>query len=197
MDELLLTRPSLLVRIRDPHDRTAWRQFVDLYGTLVYRFARNRGLQDADAADLTQEVFQAVAKAAGRLEYDPRQGTFRGWLYTIARHKLADFLARRQRQPIGSGNTTALRRLDEEPSPDGDDDEWEHEFRRQRFLWAAGQVKGHFTPSTWQAFWQTAVDGRPVAEVAAELGLSAGAVYVARSRVLARFAEQVRQLPDD
>jgi RNA polymerase sigma-70 factor (ECF subfamily) len=90
-----------------------------------------------------------------------------------------------------------MRRLDEKPSPDGDDEEWEHEFRRQRFLWAAGQVQGRFTPSTWQAFWRTAVDGRPVAEVAAELGLSAGAVYVARSRVLARLAEQVRQLPDD
>ena len=77
MADALLTRASLLIRLRDPDDRVAWQQFVDLYGGLVYAFARKRGLQDADAADLTQEVFQAVAKMAGRWEYNPARGTFR------------------------------------------------------------------------------------------------------------------------
>jgi len=88
------TRPSLLVRIRDAADREAWRQFVELYAPLVYRFARRRGLQDADAADLTQDVLQAVARSSGRLEYDPRRGTFRGWLFTVDRNKLHTFLRR-------------------------------------------------------------------------------------------------------
>ena len=91
MADALLTRASLLVRLRDPKDRAAWQQFVELYGRLVYGFVRQRGLQDADAADLTQEVFLAVAQAAGRWQYDPRQGSFRGWLYGITRHKLARF----------------------------------------------------------------------------------------------------------
>src|SRR5438094_5665857 len=122
MADALLTRASLLVRLRDPKDRAAWQQFVELYGRLVYGFVRQRGLQDADAADLTQEVFQAVARAAGRLDYDPAQGTFRGWLFTVTRNKLYDFLERGRNKPVGSGDSSAQRRLEEEPSP-ADDEE--------------------------------------------------------------------------
>src|SRR5205823_3239375 len=88
MDELPATRASLLVRIRDGQDAEAWRQFVRVYAPVVYGFARKRGLQDADAADLMQEVLRSVAAAAGHLEYDPRRGSFRGWLYTVTRNKL-------------------------------------------------------------------------------------------------------------
>src|SRR6516225_7458404 len=101
MADALLTRASLLVRLRDPSDRAAWAEFVELYGSLVYGFVRQRGLQDADAADLTQEVFQAVAQAAGRWEYDRQKGTFRGWLYAITRNRLARFMHRRSTQPQG------------------------------------------------------------------------------------------------
>src|SRR5262245_60824978 len=80
------TRGSLIVRLRDPKDADAWRQFIDLYGSLIYSFSRKKGLQDADAADLMQEVLRSVAGAAGRLNYDPRRGSFRGWLYTITRN---------------------------------------------------------------------------------------------------------------
>jgi RNA polymerase sigma-70 factor (ECF subfamily) len=195
MTDALLTRASLLARLRDPEDHAAWRQFVELYGSLVYGFARQRGLQDADAADLTQEVFLAVAQSAGRWQYDPRQGTFRGWLYGLTRNKVARFLQRRRAQPVGSGDTNAHGLLAEQPSPEPDAHaDWEQEFQRHLFRLAAAQVEGRFAPTTWQAFWQTAVEGRPAAAVAAELGLSVGAVYVARSRVLARLAEQIQRL---
>jgi RNA polymerase sigma-70 factor (ECF subfamily) len=195
MASALLTRPSLLVRLRDPDDRAAWKQFVELYGSLVYGFARQRGLQDADAADLTQEVFLAVAQAAGRWEYDPQQGSFRGWLYGITRHKLAKFLQRRYAEPVGSGDTSAQQRLDQQPQPGPDPEAaWEQEFQQQVFRLAAAQVRDSFAPTTWQAFWRTAVEGKSGAAVAAELGLSVGAVYVARSRVLARLIEQVQHM---
>jgi RNA polymerase sigma-70 factor (ECF subfamily) len=195
MTDVLLTRASLLARLRDPQDRAAWDQFVDLYGSLVYGFARQRGLQDADAADVTQEVFLAVAQAAGRWQYDPRQGTFRGWLYVITRNKVAKFLQRRRYQPVGSGDTDAHSLLAEQPSPVPDPETlWEEEFQRQLFRLAAGKVQDSFAPTTWQAFWRTAVEGHSAAAVAADLGLSVGAVYVARSRVLARLSEQIRRL---
>src|ERR687888_578740 len=113
MEESPATRASLLVRIRDAHDTDAWRQFVQVYAPVVYGFARKRGLQDADAADLMQEVLRSVASAAGRLDYDPKRGSFRGWLYTVTRNKLYNFLDGRRRQVRGSGDTDAQERLAE------------------------------------------------------------------------------------
>src|SRR4029450_8942450 len=123
----------------------------ELYGSLVYGFARRHGLQDADAADLTQEVFLEVTASAGRWQYDPGKGTFRGWLYGITRHKVARFFERRRSQAVGSGDTGAHERLREEPNP-GDDPEaaWEQEYREQLFRVAAARVEGNFAPTTWQ-----------------------------------------------
>ena len=72
MAEPPLTRVTLLARLKDGRDADAWREFVQLYGPVVYRFARNRGLQDADAADLMQDVMRSVARNAHRMEYDPK-----------------------------------------------------------------------------------------------------------------------------
>src|SRR5690242_10686647 len=91
MAEPPLTRVTLLTRIRDGQDVDAWREFVQIYGPVVYRFARNRGLQDADAADLMQDVLRSVARNAPKMEYDPGRGTFRGWLYTVTRNKIYNF----------------------------------------------------------------------------------------------------------
>jgi RNA polymerase sigma-70 factor (ECF subfamily) len=195
MGDALLTRASLLARLGDPQDRSAWQQFVELYGSLVYGFVRQRGLQDADAADLTQEVFLAVARVAGRWQYDPEKGSFRGWLYGITRNQLANFLQRRRPASVGTGDSNAQRRLEQQPSPGSDlEAAWEQEYQQQLFRVAAAEVRDHFAPTTWQAFWRTAVEGQSAAAAAAELGLSVGAVYVARSRVLGRLAERVRQM---
>jgi RNA polymerase sigma-70 factor (ECF subfamily) len=198
MDDSPVTRPSLLARIRDPDDAAAWRRFVDLYCPLIYRFLRRRGVQDADAADLTQEVCRSVARAAGRLDYDPAKGAFRGWLYTVTRNKLYDFLEKQRRQPVGSGDTTAHRLLEEAPGRDAADETlWGREYERQVFRRAAERVSGDFAGATWQAFWRTAVEGRPGQEVAAELGMSVGAVYVAKSRVMARLLKAIREIQDE
>ena len=97
MDESPATRCSLIVKLRDPADSAAWREFVAIYEPLVYRLARRKGLQDADARDLCQDVFQAVARAIDR--WDPGRGSFRGWLSRITRNLLINFLTRRQFQP--------------------------------------------------------------------------------------------------
>src|SRR5215467_2829337 len=103
MAESAVTRPSLLVRIRDPQDREAWAEFVALYAPLVYGFATRHGLQDADAADLTQDVLRSVAGAAGRFRYEAQRGTFRGWLFTLVRNRLRIFFTSRRRQARAGG----------------------------------------------------------------------------------------------
>jgi RNA polymerase sigma factor (sigma-70 family) len=194
MSEPPVTRPSLLVRLRDAADGDAWRLFVELYAPLVYRVARKRGLQDADAADVTQEVLQAVSRAVRRLEYDPARGTFRGWLGAVARSKLNNFLAARQRNTPGSGDTAVQQLLEGRPDPADEDAQWEREYRQRLFAWAAEQVRPAFEGSTWRAFWGVAVEGRGAEEVGRELGLSVGAVYVAKSRVLARIRQAIQDV---
>ena len=191
-----LTRESLLVRIRDGRDHEAWRQFVELYAPLVYGFARKRGLQDADAADVMQDVLRSVARAAGRLNYDPSRGTFRGWLYTVARNKVFNFLdAGKNRLGRGSGDTGVREKLEAQPDPESSlAASWEEEYERSLADVAMRRVQAEVQPATWKAFWQTAVEGRSAREAGEAVGLSAGAVYVARSRVLARLKEEVQRL---
>ncbi|QEH34479.1 ECF RNA polymerase sigma factor SigE [Aquisphaera giovannonii] len=191
------TRPSLLVRIRDPGDRRAWEQFVEIYAPLVYQTARRRGLQDCDAADLTQEVLRSVASSVGRLEYDPRKGTFRGWLYTVTRNALNSFLEARRRSPRATGDPDVQALLESQPSREDPSEEWDREYQLRILAYAAEQVRPSFEDATWQAFWRTAVDGRPSKEVASELGMSMGALYIARSRVLGRIRDHVRLLLEE
>src|SRR5262249_49564797 len=192
MAELPSTRPSLLVRIRDLQDQEAWREFVAIYGPVVYGFARKRGLQEADAGDLTQEVLRAVAGVAGRLEYDPQKGWFRGWLYTVARNKLHDFLLARRRQCQGTGDTKVQILLEEQPAQE--EALWDEEYRQQLFGWAAERVRLRFEHATWQAFWRVAVEGQSPKAAATALGLTLAAVYMAKSRVLAALRQEIEQL---
>jgi RNA polymerase sigma-70 factor (ECF subfamily) len=195
MSDLPATRPSLLVRLRDARDGQAWTHFVQVYGPIVYNFARKRGLQDADAADLTQDVLRAVAGAAGRLEYDPARGSFRSWLFRVVRNRLRDFLASRQRRLQGTGDSAAQQLLQEQSAPEDDVEVlWQREYERRLFAWAVEQVRGDFQEVTWRAFWLTAVEGKSGKEAARMLGLSVAAVYLAKSRVLARLKEQIRHL---
>jgi RNA polymerase sigma factor (sigma-70 family) len=196
MDEPPATRRSLIVKLRDPADAAAWHEFVANYGPLVYGLARRKGLQDADAHDLCQEVFRAVAGAVDR--WDPARGRFRGWLSRIARNLLINFLTRQRHHPRGSGATSVQDLLEAQPAADPSATALiEAEYENHLFRWAVAEVRGEFATTTWQAFWQTGVEGRSPQDVAAELNLSVGAVYVARSRVLARLRRRIEQLGDE
>jgi RNA polymerase sigma factor (sigma-70 family) len=193
------TRASLLVRIRDGYDQEAWRQFVQVYAPVVYGFARKRGLQDADASDVMQDVLRSVSGAAARLKYDPSRGSFRGWLYTIARNKIFNFLeAGRHKLGRGSGDSGVKERLEEQAEPEWTlAASWDEEYERNLAAVAMRRVRGEVQEATWQAFWRTAVEGQGAREAGAALGMTAGAVYVARSRVLARLKEEVQRMQQE
>ncbi|HWG47786.1 MAG TPA: RNA polymerase sigma factor [Gemmataceae bacterium] len=190
------TRLSLLVRIRDSQDARAWTEFVDVYAPLIHGFLCKQGLQDADAADLTQEVLRAVARTIKHLHYDPARGSFRSWLFTVVRNKLRNFLAKRKRHCQGSGDSDVQELLQQHAAPEEDQAElWEREYERRQFAWAAERVRGEVQESTWEAFRRTAIDGQSGQEAAELLGMSVAAVYLAKSRVMARLKEQIKQCP--
>jgi RNA polymerase sigma-70 factor (ECF subfamily) len=191
------TRPSLLLRIRDPHDAIAWGDFIEIYAPLIHSYACTRGLQDADAADVTQEVLQAVANHAGRFEYDASRGRFRGWLFRITLNKLRDMVARRKGQAVGSGDTGVHELLNNAAAEDSEQQTWDRQHAWRLFLWAAERARVDFRNRTWQAFWRTAVEQQPVSQVATELNLSAGAIHVARCRVVARIKELLQDVERD
>lgn len=179
------TRASLLLRLRAPDDSVAWSDFVCIYEPVIYRIARSRGLQDADAREVTQDVLLSVAGAIHR--FDPQRETrFSGWLSRITRNATIDRL-RRQRER-GSGLSAMIRTLQEVPeSVQSDSAIFDLEQRRQVFRWAANRVRQQVTDQSWQAFWLTAVDGESAASVAKKLSMNVGTVYVARCRVLAKI----------
>ncbi len=186
------TRPTLLIKIRDAGDARSWGEFVEIYTPLLYRYFRARGLDDADAADLGQEVMRSVARAIADFDYDPAKGTFRAWLYTVARNKLNSFFRKSARQPKGSGRTTVLNAVNAIADEDADlEAHWELEHRRRMFEWAAEQIRSNYEPHTWQAFERVALKQEDAAAVAADLGIKVGAVYVAKSRITAKLRETI------
>src|SRR5262245_41652686 len=198
MTESPATRASLLVRLKDGRDQEAWREFVQVYAPVVYGFARKRGLQDADAADVMQEVLRSVSAAAGRLEYDPKRGTFRGWLFTVTRNKVYNHLDGRRRHARGSGDSGVQERLEEQAAPAEDGAaEWDREYERRLSALAMERVRGEFQETTWRAFWLTAVEGKGAKEAGEVTGLSAGAVYVAKSGGVARLREEIGRMQEE
>ena len=187
------TRPSLLLRMRHVNDEAAWSQFVEIYTPLIYGYCRSRGLQDGDAADVAQETMRAVGNAIGNFEYNPQRGKFRNWLLTVVQSKLHNFLAQQQRQPMLAGQTTLQGHLESSPSG-ADDSHWEADYYRSIFNWAAARIRGEFQDSTWQAFWRTTIEERDGKDVAESLGMTVGAVYVAKSRVIARLKEEIQSV---
>ena len=191
------TRASLILRLPDAADVAAWDEVLSIYGPLVYRMGLRQGLQAADADDLVQEVFTAVARSVSQWLERSDRGKFRAWLLRIARNTSVNFLTRRRHRPIGNGGNEVSDWMVDIPAPDCElSGEFDLEYRREVFRWAADQIQEAVTDNTWQAFWLTHVDGRSIAEVAEQLGISTGNVYIGRSRVMSRFKELTKQFEE-
>jgi RNA polymerase sigma-70 factor (ECF subfamily) len=182
------TPASLLERLRQPEQEQAWERFVELYTPLLYYWAQRATGRDREAADLVQEVLTLLVRKLPEFSYD-RNRTFRGWLRTVA-HNCWRNLRRRAEVPREPGAPD----LAELPAPESDEPFWEVEYRQRLVGRALELMRAEFQPATWQACWRCVVEGQAPAEVARELGISVGAVYMAKSRVLSRLRKELEGL---
>jgi RNA polymerase sigma-70 factor (ECF subfamily) len=179
---------SLLERLHRADEEEAWSRFVQLYTPLLCQWAGRLGLQDADAADLVQDVFTVLVRKLPEFRYDPRK-RFRGWLWTVLLNKWRE----RARRAAPAGGPEGL---DELAGPDAADAVGEAEYRDYLIRRALELMQAEFEPTTWQAFWASVVAERPAAAVARELGISENAVYLAKGRVLRRLRRELAGLLD-
>lgn len=186
------TRASLLLRLKDAADNAAWDEFVDLYGPVVLGVARRRGFQTADAENLVQEVFLAVAKSLPKWIDRQGHGSFRAWLLTIAHNEAIDMLTERATRSLGQDGEQGKRLLEEQTVRDDISALVEHEYELAIFRHAAEQVQQSVAKQTWLAFFLTEIEGKSVSQVAKELDTGEGSIYVARSRVMARIKSFVK-----
>ncbi|MCM2370487.1 RNA polymerase sigma factor [Aporhodopirellula aestuarii] len=184
------THRSLLDRARDGND-DGWRMLVQVYGPVVYGWIRRCGVQSADAADIMQETFLSASKSLAHFDAERTGATFRGWLWTIAKHKLRDRQRAEAREPA-QGNESIEKlaaeqwHLDDADPPSEIDDDLQSVRIRMLEL-----LRTSIQPRTWQMFWRTAVDGCDPGDVADEMNVSRWTVYKARARVLQRLREEM------
>jgi RNA polymerase sigma-70 factor (ECF subfamily) len=196
MTEFPQTRLSLIAQVQSPGDREAWDQFVLIYRPVIYRMARRRGMQDADAQDLVQSVFMRVASSIQRWEKNDPETKFRHWLRRVVRNTIFSALSRQPKDAAGGSEMLDL--LAGQPKNEKlVEQELATETMREQYLHAAAVVKKDVDPDTWRAFELTVVGGQSCEEAAALLGKSVGSVYAARSRVMRRLREQVTCLQEN
>ena len=190
------TRASLILRLQNADDAAAWDEFAELYGPIVFRVARRRGMQAADAENLVQEVMLAVAKSVTKWIERADRGSFRAWLLRIAQNEAVDMLTERATRKLGCDGEQGEKLLEGIAFRDDISSLIEREYERAVFQWAADRVRQQVEDHTWQAFWLTEVKGMSVLQAAKQIGTRSGSIYFGRSRVMARIKELVKQYED-
>ncbi|HEY7428636.1 MAG TPA: sigma-70 family RNA polymerase sigma factor [Gemmataceae bacterium] len=191
------TSATLLERLRDRSDAEAWQRLVELYTPLLSGWLRRHALQAADVDDVVQEVLAVVAREAPHFRHSGRTGAFRHWLRTILANRLREFWRARHTQPMASGDSNLAEMLDQLEDPgSGISRLWDQEHDQHVARRLLAMIEPQFTPSTWQAFRRVVLEGARPDAVAAELGLTINAVFIAKSRVLQRLRAEGRELLD-
>lgn len=181
------TSPTLIMALQRGDDDDAWQRLVRIYGPLILRWCGRCGLQESDAADVSQEVLADLSRSIHGFSARGDGATFRGWLWTITRNKIADYCRRWSKAPVASGGTGALQLIERLPAerPETEEDVADLHFR------ALDELKDKFHQTTWIAFWRVAVEGDTVKDVAEDLGITVWTVYKAKTRVMARLRAEL------
>jgi RNA polymerase sigma-70 factor (ECF subfamily) len=186
---MFTTSGSLLEQLQQPQERAAWDRFVHIYTPLLYSWARRMQVPRQEAVDLVQDVLTLLVQKLPDFRYD-RTKSFRSWLRTVMLNKYRENLRRR---PLPNASASVL---EDVAGPLEGDSLEEQEYRRHVVRKALELMQSEFQPNTWKACWEHVVSGKPALEVARELGMSEGAVYVAKSRVLRRLRQDLEGLLD-
>ncbi|MCA9011197.1 MAG: sigma-70 family RNA polymerase sigma factor [Planctomycetaceae bacterium] len=190
------TSESLILRVKDPADAAAWSAFLAIYRPVIYRLARGRGLQDADAEDLAQQVLVSIARTVQNWQPAADGPPFRAWLYRIAHNECLKVMTRRK-PDAAVGSSSVQDMLFGLPQQATDTSiQLLYESRMEAFRWASTEVRPEFTSATWAMFWQSTVEERSINDVARNHGRSPGAVYLARYRVMKRLKEKLDEVSD-
>ena len=187
------TRFSLIAQLVDFDNKDAWAEFVSIYQPVIQRFLSKYGLQYADAAEVTQEVLGGVVKSINSWDGSSDNSTFRGWLYRLTRNKAVDLIRKKTHEAKNNLHSdVGLIQIAETSIPDAES-EFQGEFERQIFLWAAEKIRPTVKPANWQSFWRSTIEGQPIEQIAADLQVESCAVYVARCRIMKRLTGLVQQ----
>ena len=194
VSEFPQTSLSLIARVQELGDGASWAEFQRLYEPIIYRMALRRGLQEADARDVVQQVLLSVSGAIEKWNANPDKPPFRAWLITITRNAILKTLQRRPRD-AAAGSSSVMAMLQQ--VPDAEETVWAFEERCEIVRQAAEKIRAEFTHEIWSIFWQTSIEGTAIADVARSMRRTPGSIYLARFRVLARLKEAVRQLLEE
>ena len=187
------TRASLILRLQDADDVAAWEEFFEIYSPVIFRVGVRRGFQPADAQDIVQEVLISVARSVAQWLERTDRGSFRAWLLRIARNQAFDLINAKATRSLGTDGQVAEQLLASLHANSDLSSVFDIEYQREVFQWAATQVRDSVAQHTWQAFWLTRIEGLSVEEAASKLNLRPGNIYFARSRVMARIKQYVKQ----
>ncbi|MCG8598764.1 MAG: sigma-70 family RNA polymerase sigma factor [Verrucomicrobiales bacterium] len=195
-DDPLVTRQTLLLRLRDRADEESWREFAEIYTPLLYRYCQKREIKAQDAADIVQEVMRSVSLAMENFEYDPEKGKFKGWLFTAVRNAISAHYRKMSKRPVTAAETGMVRKIEETPD-EREEKDWEREYQRELMSWAMEKVRPEFAERIWNAFEMTALQGKSPSEVAEETGMTKNAVTLAKFRVVKRLREKTASIDSD
>ena len=201
-NELIPTRRSLILRLRDWDDQSSWKDFFETYWKLIYSVALKAGLNDAEAQDVVQETIISVARYIPGFRYDPALGSFKSWLMRITRTRIADHFRKRRfekggkrfprEQAMDPGQMEAYADL-------GDFDleaAWNEEWERHILANALAKVRESVNPVQYQMFYLHVCKGLPARQVAASLGVKLAEVYFAKYKVGSATKKAVQQMRD-